>query len=130
MRLNYEKEETIRTVTLICFIIGFLLACTAIGFLLYAGRMRARRQKIMKETEQMSSLYPSYLRKNSADFSFPENAIKILRYQAEGMTNEEIARLLGVNVGTVKYHCKENYKKLGVKGKAAAISEARKRKLI
>lgn len=53
MRLNYEKEETIRTVTLICFIIGFLLACTAIGFLLYAGRMRARRQKIMKETEQM-----------------------------------------------------------------------------
>ena len=87
-------------------------------------------KQVMKETEQMSSLYPSYLRKNSADFSFPENAIKILRYQAEGMTNEEIARLLGVNVGTVKYHCKENYKKLGVKGKAAAISEARKRKLI
>ena len=53
MRLNYEKEETIRTVTLICFIIAFLLACTAIGFLLYAGRMRARQQKIMKETEQM-----------------------------------------------------------------------------
>lgn len=87
-------------------------------------------KQVVKETEQMSRLYPSYLRKHTADVSFPENALRILRYQAEGMTNEEIARLLGVNVGTVKYHCKENYKKLGVKGKAAAISEARKRKLI
>lgn len=87
-------------------------------------------KQVIKETEQMSRFYPSYLRKNTADVSFPENALRILRYQAEGMTNEEIARLLGVNVGTVKYHCKENYKKLGVKGKAAAVSEARKRKLI
>lgn len=85
---------------------------------------------VLTETEKMGRLYPSYLKKNSADLSFSENAIKILRLQAAGMTYEEIAVLLDVNVGTVKYHCKENYKKLGVKGKAAAVSEARKRKLI
>lgn len=85
---------------------------------------------VLTETEKMNRLYPSYLKKNSADLSFSENAIKILRLQAAGMTYEEIAVLLDVNVGTVKYHCKENYKKLGVKGKAAAVSEARKRKLI
>ena len=102
--------------------------------LLNEAKLPVKKQEfydsVLAETEKMSRLYPSYLKKNSSDLSFSENAIKILRLQAAGMTYEEIAGLLNVNVGTVKYHCKENYKKLGVKGKAAAVSEARKRKLI
>ena len=93
-------------------------------------KQREFYDSVLTETEKMGRLYPSYLKKNSADLSFSKNAIKILQLQAVGMTYEEIAVLLDVNVGTVKYHCKENYKKLGVKGKAAAVSEARKRKLI
>ncbi len=102
--------------------------------LLNEAKLPVKKQEfydsVLAETEKITRLYPSYLKKNSSDLSFSENAIKILRLQAAGMTYEEIAGLLDVNVGTVKYHCKENYKKLGVKGKAAAVSEARKRKLI
>lgn len=49
---------------------------------------------------------------------------------------EQIRRLyynagqLGLAEVTVKYHCRETCRKLGVNGKAAAVNEARKRKLI
>lgn len=42
----------------------------------------------------------------------------------------KIAGQLGLAEVTVKYHCRETYRKLGVNGKAAAVNEARKRKLI
>lgn len=55
---------------------------------------------------------------------------KILRMQAEGDSMNKIAGQLGLAEVTVKYHCRETYRKLGVNGKAAAVNEARKRKLI
>lgn len=50
--------------------------------------------------------------------------------QAEGDSMNKIAGQLGLAEVTVKYHCRETYRKLGVNGKAAAVNEARKRKLI
>ena len=58
------------------------------------------------------------------------SARKILRMQAEGDSMNKIAGQLGLAEVTVKYHCRETYRKLGVNGKAAAVNEARKRKLI
>ena len=58
------------------------------------------------------------------------------RYRTEdsAMQAEEIheqdSRTAGLAEVTVKYHCRETYRKLGVNGKAAAVNEARKRKLI
>lgn len=86
--------------------------------------------RLLEDTQSMAGFYSSYLKQKDKKYEFSDNAIRILRCQARGMTNSEIAQQLGVNIGTVKYHCKENYKKLGVKGKAAAIAEARQRKLI
>ena len=59
-----------------------------------------------------------------------DTARKILRMQAEGDSMNKIAGQLGLAEVTVKYHCRETYRKLGVNGKAAAVNEARKRKLI
>ncbi|MDD4369619.1 MAG: LuxR C-terminal-related transcriptional regulator [Anaerostipes sp.] len=89
------------------------------------------KKQVICETESMARCYPSYLKeKQATEADFSENARNILRFQAEGMTNVQIAEELGIKPDTVKYHARENYKKLGVKSKAAAVTAARKRKLI
>lgn len=85
---------------------------------------------VLKETEQMALSYPGYLKPASEEAAFSENAIRILKLQAEGLSTTEIAVELGLKVENVKYHNKQNFKKLGVNSKTAAVTEARKRKLI
>lgn len=88
-------------------------------------------KQVLKETEDMALAYPAYLKERGAeDAVFGENALKILRLQAEGMSQAEIAAELGIKENTVKYHSKQTYKKLGVNSKTAAVTEARKRNLI
>ena len=84
----------------------------------------------MKETELMAALHPGYLKEQQSVIRLSENAIRILRLQAEGMSREDVAKELDMNLDTVKYHIKQIYKKLGVKDKAAAVIQARKRNLI
>ena len=84
----------------------------------------------MKETELMAALHPGYLKEQQSVIQLSENAIRILRLQAEGMSREDVAKELDMNLETVKYHIKQIYKKLGVKDKAAAVIQARKRNLI
>ena len=92
---------------------------------------KAYRRQVLKETEAVAIAYPSYLKVKSMEKEvFSDNAVKILRFQAEGLSNFQIAKLLEITESAVKYHCRENYKKLGVRGKAEAVMEARKRKLI
>ncbi|HEX3075880.1 MAG TPA: LuxR C-terminal-related transcriptional regulator [Lachnospiraceae bacterium] len=85
---------------------------------------------VTAETERMALSYPGYLKTMSEESSFGENALRILRLQAEGLSVAEIAHELGLKEETVKYHNKQNFKKLGVNSKTAAVTEARKRKLI
>ncbi len=59
-----------------------------------------------------------------------DKALQILRMQAKGLTVQQIAEQLGLSRAGVKYYNQETYKKLNVKGKAAAVSEARNRGLI
>lgn len=83
------------------------------------------RKKVFSETERMLYLYPDYLKSNrTAEVNFSENAVKILRLQAGGITICEIARLLCISKNTVKYHTEETYKKLGVNNKTKAIEAA------
>lgn len=89
------------------------------------------KQQVMEECTLMASMYPAYLEeKQEGEDSLSENGMKILKMQAEGYSVDKIAKILNIAQSTVKYHCKENYRKLGVNGKAAAVSEAQKRKLI
>lgn len=88
-------------------------------------------RQVLKETKNIAEYYPSYLRTNDVtEVDLPKNAVRILRMQAEGLSYSEIADNLNVTVATVNYHCKQTYKKLGVKDKASAVIEARKRKII
>ena len=62
--------------------------------------------------------------------SLSDKALKILRLQAQGMSVAEIADILGLSQAGVKYYNQETYKKLGVNSKAAAITEARNRRVL
>ncbi len=89
------------------------------------------RKQVFKECRKMESQYPAYLKKKTeGDIVLSENALNILRLQAEGYRVEEIAKYLHITSSTVKYHSRETYRKLGVSGKASAVNEAKNRGLI
>jgi len=103
--------------------------------LLKAGKFkwedRAYKKQVMEECGKMAAFYPSYLKGHlEGDVALSPNALKVLRMQAEGYSTEKIAKTLGITVSTVKYHTQGIYKKLGVTSKAAAVNEARNRKLL
>lgn len=87
--------------------------------------------QVLEETEQMALAYPAYLKawEESAG-TIKGNALKILRLQADGMSNAQIATYLNITESTVKYHSRKTYKILGVTSKMDAVLEAKKRKLI
>lgn len=83
------------------------------------------------ETRKMANQFPRYLAaeiNNPPEFS--ENALKILQLQAKGFTSKEIALTLKIKEETVRYHSRQNYKKLGVSGKTDAVLAARNLKLL
>lgn len=89
------------------------------------------RKQTVRECEKMQNYYPSYLKeKTDVGITLSENALNILRLQAEGYSTNQIAKLLGITGNTIKYHSKETYRKLGVGSKAAAVSQAKNRGLI
>jgi LuxR family maltose regulon positive regulatory protein len=96
----------------------------------WKGRNPKYLQAVLTETEKVALAYPGYLKQVTEESAFSENALKILKLQAEGLSTSEIAGELGLKVENVKYHNKQNFKKLGVNSKTAAVTEARKRKLI
>lgn len=91
----------------------------------------AFRDRVLEECRQMAEYYPAYLAGNRSDQVFlSEKALKILKLQAEGLSVEEIAHRMNLSKAGVKYYNQETYKKLGVNGKMAAVTEARNRHLI
>ena len=97
----------------------------------WAFRDNSYKKRLFAETEKMAKQYPGYMSfQGKLEESIEDKALQILKLQALGRSNEVIAEELHISVSTVKYHCRENYRKLGVNGKAAAIAEARKRRLI
>lgn len=88
-------------------------------------------KQVIKECNKMSQYYPSYLKeKVGGNVVLSENALGILRLQAEGYSTSQIAKHLGITQNTVKYHSKETYRKFHVSSKAAAVNEAKNRGLI
>lgn len=82
--------------------------------------------RVMEETGKVAVRYPVYLKGQLAKApDFCEAALSVLRLQAEGKSVGKIAQELSMKEATVKYHAKENYRKLGVSGKADAVLAAR-----
>lgn len=81
---------------------------------------------LLQETGKMAVRYPVYLKSRLAKTpDFCDTALAVLRLQAEGMSINRIAQELSMKSATVKYHTQENYRKLGVSGKAEAVLAAR-----
>ncbi len=88
-------------------------------------------EKVITITKRAMVYYPPYLKGQKAVASdFAKLDLDILRMQADGYSVTEIAKMLELNSRTVKYHVQENYKRLGVSGKAEAILTARNLKLL
>lgn len=79
------------------------------------------RKQLMEETQRMEKLYPAYLKENTEEVVLGENALAVLKLQAEGLSVAQIAERLHIQVGTVKYHNSQTYQKLGVKDKSGAV---------
>lgn len=89
------------------------------------------RTEVLEECRRMEKSYPRYMEQGTdAEVRLPEQAVKVLKMQAEGLSTRAIAEHMGIKEATVKYHNKETYRKLGVSTRTAAVNEARKRKLI
>jgi two-component system NarL family response regulator len=64
----------------------------------------------------------------SSDLTMRE--VEVLRLMVEGKSNKEIATALFISEGTVKIHVNHILEKLGVSGRAAAITAALKRGIV
>ena len=83
-------------------------------------------RRLLTETAGMAVRYPVYLKKQLAEVpDFSQTALTILRLQADGLSVNKIAEQLNMKAVTVKYHTRENYRKLGVSGKTDAVLAAR-----
>ena len=83
-------------------------------------------RRVLDEAEAMSRRYPLYLKKRAATAAdFCGTALAVLRLQADGLSVSQIAQRLGIKPDTVKYHTKENYRKLNAASKADALLAAR-----
>jgi LuxR family maltose regulon positive regulatory protein len=63
--------------------------------------------------------------RDPADFILSGREREILDLLAEGLTNKEIGRRIGVDPNTVKYHLKRLFAKLSVERRVTAVTRAR-----
>ena len=87
--------------------------------------------KVIRESQKLSKIYPKYCAPPvMAPGNFSETARQILRLQCEGLSADEISKNLDIKLETVRYHIKQNYKKLGVNSKSRAIIMAKELYLV
>ena len=82
--------------------------------------------RLLAEAEEVARRYPLYLKKRAAVAAdFKGVALTILRLQADGLSVNRIAQRLDLKPDNVKYHIKENYRKLNADNKTDALLAAR-----
>lgn len=88
-------------------------------------------KQIISEAKLVAEHYPAYGGTNKiSPIDFKPVELQLLKMQAVGKTQAEIAEELGVTIRTTKYYAAEIYKKLGVSGKTEAVQKARSLNLI
>ena len=61
---------------------------------------------------------------DSDEVGVSQRELEILTLISKGLSNKEVAALLDISLGTVKWHVKNIYRKLGVSSRTQAVSEA------
>lgn len=79
----------------------------------------------------MATRYPNFL--NKEDNIIPKlskTGVMILQLQSQGYSLNMISERLQINLETIRYHAKQNYKKLGAASNAEAVTIAKKYQII
>ena len=108
----------------------------AIGYLLKDAPREELMRAVRAAFQGDAVLAPSVARRllgqvrKPAQEALSERELDVLRLIAGGSTNREAAAQLFISESTVKTHLLHIYEKLGVRDRAAAVSEAYKRHLL
>lgn len=110
------------------------------------GMLSSDQQQLMPYLDQltasMGALYPDNKKQPPGRAPEPSDLEKIggsevtdreqeiLSLIANGLYNKEVARVLSISEGTVKWHLKNLYSKLGVSSRTQALKQAQKLRLI
>jgi DNA-binding CsgD family transcriptional regulator len=78
-------------------------------------------QRLLLFTEEVTTISPSSLE----GLGLTRRETEVLVWVAQGKTNEEIARILGLSHRTVAKHLEKIYPKLGLENRTAAAARAR-----
>ncbi len=80
---------------------------------------------VLKETRNYALLYPNYQKlKQVLAEPLTDTEKTVLRLLCKGLSNDEIAELMGVTLRTVKFHTGNLYAKMKVKSRTQAIQNA------
>lgn len=83
--------------------------------------------RVLGETEKMAASYPLYLKDQDSETPIITGKAKSILYlQSLCYSLSKIAQQLDIKESTVKYHIKENYRKLDVKNKIDAVLTAKR----
>ncbi|HEY7094898.1 MAG TPA: response regulator transcription factor [Ktedonobacterales bacterium] len=108
----------------------------AIGYLLKDAPREELMRAVHAAFQGDAVLSPSVARRligqvrQPAQEALSERELEVLRLIAGGANNREAAAQLFISESTVKTHLLHIYEKLGVRDRAAAVSEAYKRRLL
>lgn len=86
-------------------------------------------QTVSEQSRRFSRLDPHSLLSQPRPV-LSENGLQILRLQAQGLSAQDIAVALHLKIDNVRYHIKENYRRLQVSSKTEAVLYAREQHLI
>ena len=112
---------------------GYLLKDAPREDLIRAVRAAAAGQPVLAPTvaqRLMTRVQAPPAAAAPATDALTDRELEVLRLVAAGTTNRETARSLFISEATVKTHLLHAYAKLGVRDRAAAVSEAYKRGLL
>ncbi|WP_370343050.1 response regulator [Catenulispora sp. MAP5-51] len=112
---------------------GYLLKDAPREDLIRAVRAAAEGQPVLAPTvaqRLMTRVQAPPAAPVPAGEALTDRELEVLRLVASGTTNRETARTLFISEATVKTHLLHAYAKLGVRDRAAAVSEAYKRGLL
>ena len=86
--------------------------------------------KMMLNAFRKSGATKPAKKKEETDHNLTERELEILQLLADGYYMKEIEDKLEISMNTVKFHCKNLYKKLHAQSQRSAISEARRRGIL
>ncbi|MEY9904133.1 DNA-binding NarL/FixJ family response regulator [Catenulispora sp. MAP12-49] len=111
---------------------GYLLKDAPREDLIRAVRAAAEGQPVLAPTvaQRLMTRVQAPPAPVPAGEALTDRELEVLRLVASGTTNRETARTLFISEATVKTHLLHAYAKLGVRDRAAAVSEAYKRGLL